>query len=44
MNEVAQKPTKSRMGAVIKALVFVAFIAAAIYVIRFTPVKGFSHP
>ena len=36
-----QKPTKSRMGAVIKALVFVVFIAAAIYVIRFTPVKDF---
>jgi uncharacterized membrane protein YdjX (TVP38/TMEM64 family) len=41
MNEVAQKPTKSRMGAIIKALLFVVFIAAAIYVIRFTPVKEF---
>jgi len=29
------------MGAVIKALVFVVFIAAAIYVIRLTPVKEF---
>ena len=41
MNEVAEKPTKSRMGAVIKALLFVVFIVAAIYVIRFTPVKEF---
>jgi uncharacterized membrane protein YdjX (TVP38/TMEM64 family) len=41
MNAVAQKPTRSRRGAVIKALVFVVFILAAIYVIRFTPVKGF---
>ena len=29
------------MGAVIKALVFVVFIVAAIYIIRFTPVKEF---
>ena len=29
------------MGAIIKALVFVVFIVAAIYVIRFTPVKEF---
>jgi uncharacterized membrane protein YdjX (TVP38/TMEM64 family) len=41
MGEVAQKPTKSRMGALIKALVFVVFILAAIYIIRFTPVKEF---
>src|SRR4030042_1449191 len=41
MNEVAQKPTKSRMGAMVKALVFVVFILAAIYIIRFTPVKEF---
>ena len=41
MNEVAHRPTKSRMGAIIRALVFIVFIAAAIYVIRFTPVKGF---
>jgi uncharacterized membrane protein YdjX (TVP38/TMEM64 family) len=33
------KPTKGRIGAVIKALVFVVFILVAIYVIRFTPVK-----
>ncbi len=41
MNAVAQKSTKSRKGAVIKALVFVVFILAAIYVFRFTPAKGF---
>jgi uncharacterized membrane protein YdjX (TVP38/TMEM64 family) len=41
MNTVAPTPTKNRMGALIKALVFVVFIAAAIYVIRFTPVKEF---
>jgi uncharacterized membrane protein YdjX (TVP38/TMEM64 family) len=35
------KPTKGRMGAMVKALLFVAFILAAIYVIRFTPVKEF---
>jgi uncharacterized membrane protein YdjX (TVP38/TMEM64 family) len=41
MKVIPSKPTKSRMGAVAKALVFVVFIAAAIYVIRFTPVKEF---
>ncbi len=41
MNVVVPKPTKSRKRAVIKALVFVVFIIAAIYVIRFTPVKEF---
>ena len=40
MNAVAQNPTKGRKRAVIKALVFVVFILAAIYIIRFTPVKG----
>ena len=33
--------TKSRKTAIVKALVFVLFIIAAIYVIRFTPVKQF---
>ena len=41
MKVIPPKPTKSRIGAVIKALVFVVFIVAAIYVIRFTPVKEF---
>jgi uncharacterized membrane protein YdjX (TVP38/TMEM64 family) len=34
-------PPRSKKGAVLKALVFVAFIVAAIYLIRFTPVKGY---
>ena len=41
LKTIPSKPTKSRMGALIKALVFVVFIVAAIYVIRFTPVKDF---
>jgi len=42
MNEPPNKvPKKSRKGAVLKALVFAAFIAAAVYVVRFTPVKEF---
>ena len=40
MNEVAQKPARSRSKAVIKALVFVVFILAAIYIFRFTPAKN----
>jgi uncharacterized membrane protein YdjX (TVP38/TMEM64 family) len=39
MKAIPSKPTKSRRGAIIRALVFVVFIVAAIYVIRFTPVK-----
>jgi uncharacterized membrane protein YdjX (TVP38/TMEM64 family) len=39
MKATPSKPTKSRRGAIIRALVFVVFIVAAIYVIRFTPVK-----
>ena len=41
MKEVAQKPIKGRRGAVIKALVFLVFILAAITIVRFTPVKDF---
>jgi len=42
MNEPPNKvPKKSRKGAVLKALVFAAFIATAVYVARFTPVKAF---
>jgi uncharacterized membrane protein YdjX (TVP38/TMEM64 family) len=40
MKPIPSKPANSRMGAMIKALVFVVFILGAIYVIRFTPVKG----
>jgi uncharacterized membrane protein YdjX (TVP38/TMEM64 family) len=41
MNTVVQKPTKGRKRAMMKALVFVIFIIAAIYIIRFTSVKEF---
>jgi uncharacterized membrane protein YdjX (TVP38/TMEM64 family) len=41
MNAVVQKPAKTRKRAMIKALVFVIFIMAAITIIRFTPVKEF---
>ena len=41
MNAVVQKPAKGRKGAVIKALVFIIFIIAAVYFVRFTPVKAF---
>lgn len=41
MKTIRSKPTKSRRGALIKALVFVVFILAALYVIRFTPVKEY---
>jgi len=40
MKSISPKTPKGRKRAVIKALVFVVFILAAIYVIRFTPVKG----
>ncbi len=39
--ETVQQPMKSRKGALLKASVLVAFVAVAIYVMRFTPVKGF---
>jgi uncharacterized membrane protein YdjX (TVP38/TMEM64 family) len=35
---------KTRRGALVKAIVLVAFIIVAIYVIRFTPVKGLLTP
>lgn len=34
-------PEKSKKGAALKALAFVAFIIAAVYVVRYTPLKGF---
>ena len=42
--EALRQPTKNRRGALIKASILVAFIVVAIYVIRFTPVKGFLTP
>jgi uncharacterized membrane protein YdjX (TVP38/TMEM64 family) len=39
MNAIPGKPVKSRMRAMIKALVFVVFIIAAITILRFTPAK-----
>ena len=41
MEGTIAQPTKSRKGAMIKALVFVAFIVVAVYIIRFTPAKEF---
>jgi len=41
MKTILPKPVKGRKRAVVKALVLVVFVVAAIYVIRFTPVKGF---
>ena len=41
MEETIPQSTKSRKGAMIKALVFIAFIVVAIYIIRFTSVKEF---
>ena len=39
-----QPTTKSRKSAIVKALTLLAFIIAAIYVVRFTPVKGYLSP
>ncbi len=42
MDEIIKgAPTKGKRGAVVKALVLVAFIIVAIYVVRFTPAKEF---
>jgi uncharacterized membrane protein YdjX (TVP38/TMEM64 family) len=41
MEAAIQQPPKGRKGAIIKAAIFLAFILAAIYVIRFTPLRGF---
>ncbi len=35
---------KNRREAVIKAALFLAFLAAALYIIRFTPAKEFFSP
>ena len=42
--EAVRQPMKNRKGALIKASILVAFIVVAIYVIRFTPIKGFLTP
>ena len=44
MNGAAQTTAKSRSRAIIKAVVFIAFVIVAIYVVRFTPVKGYLTP
>jgi len=41
MEETLQQPTKKRSKPIFKAIVFVAFIAGAIFLIRFTPVKNY---
>lgn len=41
MKETTQKSTKGHRRATIKALLFVVFTIAAIYIVRFTPVRGF---
>jgi uncharacterized membrane protein YdjX (TVP38/TMEM64 family) len=42
--EAVRQPMKNRKGALVKASILVVFIIVAIYVIRFTPVKGFLTP
>jgi uncharacterized membrane protein YdjX (TVP38/TMEM64 family) len=42
--EAIRQPVKNRKGALMKAAILVVFIVVAIYVIRFTPVKGFLTP
>lgn len=42
--EAVRQPMKNRKGALVKASILVAFVVVAIYVIRFTPVKGFLTP
>jgi uncharacterized membrane protein YdjX (TVP38/TMEM64 family) len=41
MAKTSQLPAKSRKRAMIKAFLLIAFFVAAIYIVRFTPVKGF---
>jgi uncharacterized membrane protein YdjX (TVP38/TMEM64 family) len=41
MEEVVQKPRADRKKAMIKALIFIAFIIGAIALVRFTPIKGY---
>jgi uncharacterized membrane protein YdjX (TVP38/TMEM64 family) len=41
MEAAIEQPTKNRRNAMVKGALLVAFIIAAIYLIRFTPVKGY---
>jgi uncharacterized membrane protein YdjX (TVP38/TMEM64 family) len=41
MEETLKKPTKKTSKPIFKAIVFVAFIVGAIFLIRFTPVKNY---
>lgn len=41
MEETLEQPTKKTSKAVLKAIIFVAFIFVAIFFIRFTPVKNY---
>jgi len=41
MEEAIQQRGEGRRKSVIKALIFLAFIVGAIYLVRFTPVKGY---
>jgi len=41
MEETLQQPTKKTSKAVLKAIIFAAFIIGAIFFIRFTPVKNY---
>jgi uncharacterized membrane protein YdjX (TVP38/TMEM64 family) len=41
MEEVVQQPSANRKKAMIKALIFIAFIIGAIALVRFTPIKGY---
>jgi uncharacterized membrane protein YdjX (TVP38/TMEM64 family) len=41
MEEVVQQPGANRKKAMIKALIFIAFIIGAIALVRFTPIKGY---
>jgi uncharacterized membrane protein YdjX (TVP38/TMEM64 family) len=44
MEGTTSQPMKQRKGAILKAILFIAFIIGAIYVIRFTPAKEFFTP
>jgi uncharacterized membrane protein YdjX (TVP38/TMEM64 family) len=41
MEEVIRQPRANRKKAMIKALIFIAFIIGAIALVRFTPIKGY---
>ena len=41
MEEAIHKPSENRRKAIVKAAILIAFIIVAIYVVRFTPVKGY---